>query len=265
MNCGTNHKNCIASKMMQVYNFVLANPEEHVKILELLDSHIEAMIYNIASIASVTALLDEKVKIELKHIGFIKEYIVKQCIKSSKKNNTSTQSGGSFPAEYFGYNSGAYTESNYGGTNVSDINFADGIAREAIPISGGAKNKNHSGGSFPAEYFGNNSGAYTEANYGGPNVSDINFTDSIARSAIHITGGGTKLKSIVENNKEVAKYIKKVIAFNDVTISKSALGELLKIVNIHLNCIGDDISKYNKIKPAILDKIFSYRKHAVFK
>lgn len=210
MLCPNNHKNCIASKMIQMYNLVVAQPDEK-KVIELLDSHIEALLYNIASIASVTALLDEKTKIELKHISFIKDYIIKQC-----KKKTSGQQGGSLPSEYFGYNSGAYSEANYGGVNYTNVVWdgADAAIRQAIPITGGSMNK---------------------------------------------------MKNLIENNKEVSKYIKKVMSFNDVKISTSAMNELLKVVNIHLNCVGDDMMKYNKIKPSLLEKIFKTRKHAVFK
>jgi len=197
-----------------MYNLTLDKPTYKDEVLNILDNHIQAMLYNIASIASVTALIDEKNKIEMKHVDFIKHYITKQCTKNVK-NNENTQKGGSFPAEYFGYDSGAYTEANYGGVNYTDSvwNGADAVIRQAIPM----------------------------------------------------TGGSSQIKDIISNNKEVAKYMKTVIAYNDVKVSKSALNEILKLVNIHLNCIGDDLQKYEKIKPSLVDKIFKNKKHAVFK
>ena len=215
--CNNNHKNCIASKLLDNYNLTLDKSTQKDEVLHILDDHIQAMIYNVASIASVTALLDEKSKIEMKHIDFIKHYITKQCTKHVKNNvtNVNQQGGGSFPAEYFGYDSGAYTEANYGGVNYTD--------------------------------------------------SVWNGSDAAIRQAIPMTGGSSKIKDIVINNKEVAKYIKTVISFNDVKISKPALSEILKLVNIHLNCIGDDLQKYENLKPSLLDKIFKNKKHAVFK
>jgi hypothetical protein len=115
--CNNNHKNCIGSKLLDLYNLTLDKPENKDEIIKILDNHIQAMLYNISSIASVTALLDEKSKIEMKHIDFIKHYITKQCTKHEKNK----QQGGSFPAEYFGYDSGAYTEANYGGVNYNDF------------------------------------------------------------------------------------------------------------------------------------------------
>lgn len=215
--CYNNHKNCIGAKLLDIYNLTLDKPTQKDEVLHILDDHIQAMLYNIASIASVTALLDEKSKIEMKHIDFIKHYITKQCSKHVKNNvtNVTQQHGGSFPAEYFGYDSGSYTEANYGGVNYTDSvwNGADAAIRQAIPM----------------------------------------------------TGGSTKIKDIISNNKEVAKYIKTVIAFNDVKISKSALIEILKLVNIHLNCIGDDLQEHGNIKPSLLYKIFKNKKHSVFK
>ena len=226
MPCSTNHNNCLASKLTDVYNLTFENPENKLAILNHLDDHIDAMLYNIASIASVTALLDEKIKVELKHIDFVKKYITKQC---SKKK--------------------------YGGSG------GDGD---------GGSSASQSGGSFPAEYFGYDSGAYTEANYGGVS-SDVIWSgsDAAIRQAINMTGGANtymnKPIDIIGNNKHVSKYIKKIMAFNDVVISKSAMVELLKLVNIHLNCLGNDIKSLRKIKVSTLDKIFKANKHAVFK
>jgi hypothetical protein len=157
------------------------------------------MLYNIASIASVTALLDEKIKVELKHIDFVKKYITTQCSKNKKhggSTNDNTQSGGSFPAEYFGYNSGAYTEANYGGVS-SDVVWSgsDAAIRPALDMHGGENAK--------------------KANQ----VKDAKDAKDI--------------KDIVGNNPEVSKYMKKIMAFNDVKISKPALTELIKLLIIH--------------------------------
>jgi len=225
MSCASNHRNCIAAKLVDVYNINFEKPENKHEIMQHMDDHIHAMLYNIASIASVTALLDEKIKVELKHIDFVKKYITTQCSKNKKhggSTNDNTQSGGSFPAEYFGYNSGAYTEANYGGVS-SDVVWSgsDAAIRPALDM------------------------------HGGESAKDAKQTK--------------EAKDIVGNNPEVSKYMKKIMAFNDVKISKPALTELIKLVNIHLNCLGNDMTTYDKIKLSTLEKIFKTRKHAVFK
>ena len=223
----------IATRIIEVYHIVIDNPEHKKEVVNKLDSHIEALLYNVASIASITALLDEKDKIELKHISFIKDYITKECIKKKKG---SKQSGGSFPAEYFGYDSGAYTESNYGGTNYTDSVWtgSDAVIRQAIPIMVGGT----SGGAC---------------------------NDTCGMNRVVTVGGMKGMKDIVGNTKEVVKYIKRVMEFNNVKISKPAMAELLKIVNIHLNCLGDDMSQLEKLKVKTMEKIFKSRKYAVFK
>ena len=130
----SDHKNTLAVKVLQVYS--IRTPEYSETIVMTLGNHIEAMLYNIASIAAVTAMLDGKTKIETKHIGFIKDYITKQCSKKKKKG---VIHGGSLPAEYFGYNSEAYNSANYGGVNYTDSvwNGDDSAIRQAIPMSGG--------------------------------------------------------------------------------------------------------------------------------
>jgi hypothetical protein len=214
MACSTNHKNCIAAKLVDAYNVVI-KPEHKDEIMQTLDNHIQAMLYNIASIASVTALLDEKTKIELKHIDFVKKYITVQCSKHKKHGGE--QQGGSMPAEYFGYDSGAYTEANYGGVS-SDVVWSgsDAAIRPELNMYGGEHGLN-------------------------------------------------KVKNIIGNNTEVSKYMKQVMSFNDVKVSKPAMSELVKLVNIHLNCVGDDIKHVEKLKPSSLEKLFKHRKHAVFK
>ena len=214
MACSTNHKNCIAAKLVNTYNLEFTNPEQKDEIMQTLDDHVHAMLYNIASIASVTALLDEKTKIELKHIDFVKKYITAQCSKHKKHGGE--QQGGSMPAEYFGYDSGAYTEANYGGVNTD------------VVWSG---------------------------------------SDAAIRPSLDMTGGNglNKVSDVIGNSKEVTTYMKQVMAFNDVKISKPAMSELVKLVNIHLNCLGDDIKHVEKLKLSSLEKLFKARKHAVFK
>ena len=225
----------IATRIIEVYHIVVDNPEHKKEVVNSLDSHIEALLYNVASIASITALLDEKNKIELKHISFIKDYITSECIKKKK---AATQTGGSFPAEYFGYDSGAYAESNYGGTNYTDSVWsgADAAIRQAIPIMAGGTNCDNTG----------------------TVCGTVNNTSVII-------GGMKGMKDIVGNTKEVVKYIKRVMEFNNVKISKPAMAELLKIVNIHLNCLGDDMSQLVKLKLKTMEKLFKSRKYAVFK
>ena len=209
----SDHKNTLAVKVLQVYS--IRTPEYSETIVMTLGNHIEAMLYNIASIAAVTAMLDGKTKIETKHISFIKDYITKQCSKKKKKGVTH---GGSFPSEYFGYNSEAYNSANYGGVNYTDSVWSgdDNAIRQAIPMSGG---------------------------------------DS----------GSNRPKDIVEKNKHIFSYMKEVIAHNGVTISKPALNELVKIANIHLNCLGDDMSKYSVMKPSYMEKVLNKTQHSVFK
>lgn len=224
--------NNIAGVIMEVYNVVLEIPDHKTQIQNSINQHVEALLYNVASIASISALIDEKERIEVKHIQFIKDYISKQCLKKKKKAVTrggegSVQNGGSFPAEYFGYDSGAYAESNYDSVNYNDSVWSgpDASIRQAMPISVGG-----GGGS------------------GGGSAS----------------AGLKHMKHILGDNKTAIKYMKRVMEFNGVTISKPAMAELVKLVNIHLNCVGEDISQINNIKPAFLEKMFSKRKYAVF-
>ena len=114
----------VATKLLQMGN-IKVHEDSRKKIVESLDKHIEAMLYNIASLACVLTIASGKSKIELNHIEEMQRYVTKKCshVKSSK--GTSSQSGGtSMPSEYFGYTTGAYAAGNSAYVPiVSDIQF----------------------------------------------------------------------------------------------------------------------------------------------
>ena len=100
---------------------------------------------------------------------------------------------------------------------------------------------------------------------GGTNCDNTGTVCGTVNNTSVIIGGMKGMKDIVGNTKEVVKYIKRVMEFNNVKISKPAMAELLKIVNIHLNCLGDDMSQLVKLKLKTMEKLFKSRKYAVFK
>lgn len=187
--------------------------EQKESIITTLDNHIEAMMYNIASISAVTALAQDKNKIEGKHIGFVRTYIGHEC---SGSGSGSSQSGGAgMPSEFYGYSTGAYSEANAGGINMSDARFGvGGYIRPAL---------------------------------------DMNMT------------GGGHSSSLVRENASAKRFIKSVLKFNGVGISKTAFSELMLMIDHHISCLKNDIKKQEPLSISKLEKVLARKRHAVFK
>jgi hypothetical protein len=170
-------------------------------------------MYNLASIASVTALAQDKNKIETKHIGFVRTYIGKECTGPS--GNGSQKGGDSMPSEFYGYSTGAYSAGNAGGINMSDANFgAGGYIRPELGMSGGA------------------SGAHVH-------------THARASTA-------------------AKRFIKSILKFNGVSISKTAFDELLLLIDMHIRCLHHDLMKQYPLTLPKLEKILALKRHSVF-
>lgn len=195
-----------------------AKPDQEEAISKLLNDHIEALMYNVASIAAVTALVQDKKKIESKHIGFVRAYISEECTASSGRGG-GEQRGGSLPSEYFGYSTGAYSPNNAGGIDMSDAHFGDG---------------------------------------------------GYIRPALNTMLGAGQVIRVTRDNATAKRFVKAILKFNDVAISKNAFDELLHIVDIHINCLMNDINKQstsNNSHTTLLkvEKALELKRHSVFK
>jgi hypothetical protein len=102
------------------------------QVIDLIANHIEILIFNIISIASIITMLNNSTIITSNAINHVKNYI---------HNNYSNKltGGTSLPSEYFGYNSGIYNDTN-NLVDVLNVDFASGILRNQIGGGGGKKN-----------------------------------------------------------------------------------------------------------------------------
>ena len=119
------------------------------QIKELLVKHYEIVIYNIVSIGVVIALAANKKKLTDKDMVNIKEFIQTKC--TSRKMTTSKTGGGggggaynqqggtALPSEYCGYSfdNARYSAGNGDEQSTSTVDFANGLIRPAIDMSGG--------------------------------------------------------------------------------------------------------------------------------
>ena len=132
-------KELLRSNRIQVSD---ANKEE---VIALISNYIDLLIFNIVAIVSIICTNIGVKKVVLQHIHYLSKYIDKRCCKKNGKTNTSVSakiarmSGGAFnTAAFYGVHEPCYSVEN-AGKDLLMIDFACGMARNAIPMTGGGK------------------------------------------------------------------------------------------------------------------------------
>jgi hypothetical protein len=205
--------------------------EQSKEVHALLDAHVEALLYNAASILSVLVLMRERSKIECKDVAELRDYIEDQCNVHKRSGQRRGQTGG-FPSEYFGYNFNAYSENNTGNEQiVSQAQFGEGgFIRPDINITASIGNT-QSGGAAP----------------------------------VHHPGA---LLSVARSVPAIKKYLSAVFKNNGISISKRALKDLLLVLDIHITCLFVDIqnqtSNTNLVTESKVNRVLAIKRHSVF-
>jgi hypothetical protein len=112
------------------------------KVVALLSNYIDLLIFNIVAVVSIICANIGVKKVISQHIQYLSKYIDKRCLNKkasgARMSGRSAMSGGSAfnTAAFFGVAEPRYSAENVG-TNVQTIDFASGIARNALPMSGG--------------------------------------------------------------------------------------------------------------------------------
>jgi len=115
-------------------NKIKIKEKSSVKVISLLCDYINTLVFNIASIASIIALLNNSKKITKETIKIISDYINKKCSIHTTTAAYSSKGGTVLPPAYFGADeSNRYSTSN----PTSDILVVDWAAGEARPAMGG--------------------------------------------------------------------------------------------------------------------------------
>jgi hypothetical protein len=108
-------------------------------IIKKISSYIDALIYNIITIASIISILNGDKCIKKENLNIIKNYIEDRCSIKYKKRNSMT--GGTFnTAEFYGINEPMYKPENQGG-DILGIDWSKGIIRPQIGGSTKSKSK----------------------------------------------------------------------------------------------------------------------------
>lgn len=187
-------------------------PKDHLQVQEHLAEHMDAVMYNVTSIAILFTLLKGHVKLEPKHLTDVMSYISSACPNVSKGGG---QKGGSLPCDYFGYAHPNYTAGNGAqGVVMSEVDFSAGVARAGI--------------------------------------------DS------QLGGSGPSLSLLASHDKEAKEFARSILKLHKIKVSKTAFAELLRIIDIHLNCLGRDLANSSPLSLTRLDKVLGLKRHAVF-
>lgn len=124
----------VARAFIRDHAFRVSKDTKDDEICELLCKHIDALVFNVTSLASIVVTLYQSKKLDLIHMPAIRKHIVDKC--QSKKR---TMEGGrvTMPSDFFGYNHPNYSPANVG-EDVLAIDLNGTVARPALgPQSGG--------------------------------------------------------------------------------------------------------------------------------
>lgn len=119
-----------------------ANKKE---VVALLSNYIDLLIFNIVAVISIICANIGVKKVISQHIHYLSKYIDKRCLNKKKAASGASatkgakgMSGGAFnTAAFYGVPEPRYSAANEG-ANIQTIDFTSGIARNALPMSGGS-------------------------------------------------------------------------------------------------------------------------------
>ena len=113
------------------------------KVVILVSKYIELLIFNIVAVISIICLNIGIKKVLSLHMQYISKYIDKRCSDLKAKKKHSGMRGGAFnTAAFYGVAEPNYSKDN-DTSDLLKIDFDGGIARNAIPMSGGGSGGLH--------------------------------------------------------------------------------------------------------------------------
>jgi hypothetical protein len=131
----------LVDKSLELTNIEFSKNADISGIKTAIKNHYEIMIHNITAIAIVVALASNVKKLQPSHIETVKSYIQTKCTHKGK--HYGMRGGTALPSEYCGYpmDPSPYSAGNGAEESTSTVDFAGGIIRPAINISGGGSAK----------------------------------------------------------------------------------------------------------------------------
>lgn len=198
--------------------------EDKKTSLSALEKATKALIHNIMSIVSITALVHGTTKIQPVHVRGAQEYIAKKCNTRVLKH--AQKGGDALGVPYVtGVNNSMYAENNGGSSDASTINFDTQLARFGLMIHGAQAN-------------------FVESDNG-------------------MQGGASRSKqtvslSWIESEMRIARDHYRL------HLSKTARADIIQLIKYHLACLMHDILKSAPISHKKVHDILEKKKYAVF-
>ena len=117
--------------LLRANNIRVSKKCDYNLVIKHLVNYLDALIFNIVSIACIVSIINKSKKIDKEALPIIRSYIEDKCnFKYAKK-----MSGGAvYPSSFYGATETAYNENNKGG-DILGINWSAGIIRPEIGTS----------------------------------------------------------------------------------------------------------------------------------
>lgn len=126
-------------ELLRTHRIHINGEKDKSSIIVLLSNYIDLLIFNIVAVISIICANIGVKRVISQHIEYLSKYIDKRCAntKPGAKPGARRMSGGAFnTAAFYGVSEPRYSSANEG-FDTQKIDFAGGIARNALLMTGG--------------------------------------------------------------------------------------------------------------------------------
>lgn len=128
-------------ELLRTHRIHINGEKDKSSIIVLLSNYIDLLIFNIVAVISIICANIGVKRVISQHIEYLSKYIDKRCANSKPgaKPGARRMSGGAFnTAAFYGVSEPRYSAVNEG-IDTQKIDFAGGIARNALLMTGGGR------------------------------------------------------------------------------------------------------------------------------
>jgi hypothetical protein len=129
-------------ELLKTHRIHISGEKDKSGVIVLLSNYIDLLIFNIVAVISIICANIGVKRVISQHIEYLSKYIDKRCVKTVKPTKPvrkARMSGGAFnTAAFYGVSEPRYSAANEG-VATQTIDFAGGIARNALMMTGGGR------------------------------------------------------------------------------------------------------------------------------
>jgi hypothetical protein len=122
-------------ELLRTHRIHINGEKDKKEIVVLLSNYIDLLIFNIVAVVSIICANIGVKRVISQHIEYLSRYIDKRC-KNTRKTATRMNGGAFNTAAFYGVSEPRYSAANEG-VATQTIDFAGGIARNALLMTGG--------------------------------------------------------------------------------------------------------------------------------